>query len=66
MFNDLIILISYNLYFIDTLCKDDRTVDCAKWNSMFRICEVTSQAKKICPKFCNLCNLGELLKWCKP
>ncbi|XP_060607407.1 uncharacterized protein LOC132759614 [Ruditapes philippinarum] len=43
-----------------SLCQDDKSVDCAKLNSMFDICEVTSQAKKICPQYCNLCDLGML------
>ncbi|XP_060551153.1 uncharacterized protein LOC132712741 [Ruditapes philippinarum] len=40
-----------------SLCQDDKSVDCAKLDSMFDICEVSSQAKKICPRYCNLCHL---------
>ncbi|XP_060568737.1 A disintegrin and metalloproteinase with thrombospondin motifs adt-2-like [Ruditapes philippinarum] len=38
-------------------CKDSKHVDCAQLNSMFSICEVKNEAKKICPRFCDLCNL---------
>ncbi|XP_060586356.1 uncharacterized protein LOC132742079 isoform X2 [Ruditapes philippinarum] len=40
-----------------TQCVDDETVDCAKMNSIFHICNDTHQAKLVCPKFCNLCKL---------
>ncbi|XP_060552934.1 A disintegrin and metalloproteinase with thrombospondin motifs adt-1-like [Ruditapes philippinarum] len=40
-----------------SLCKDDESIDCAKWNSMFSICKITSEAKKICPRYCDLCQL---------
>ncbi|XP_060592592.1 uncharacterized protein LOC132747282 [Ruditapes philippinarum] len=54
-------------YLPNSLCQDDKSVDCAKLNSMFSICKVTSQAKKICPKYCNLCNLvdGNWSPWSK-
>ncbi|XP_060581739.1 thrombospondin-2-like [Ruditapes philippinarum] len=45
------------IYPSNTMCKDDKSTDCAKLNSMFSICKVTTQAKKICPRYCNLCNL---------
>ncbi|XP_053388217.1 uncharacterized protein LOC128551395 [Mercenaria mercenaria] len=38
-------------------CADDETVDCARWNSLFSICEDINKAKLICPKYCNLCHV---------
>ena len=43
---------------LDSLCKDDASVDCARLNSMFSICKLTTEARKICPRYCNLCNMG--------
>ncbi|XP_045179391.2 uncharacterized protein LOC123539003 [Mercenaria mercenaria] len=40
-----------------SLCINDETVDCAKMNTLFHICQDTHQAKLVCPKFCNLCKL---------
>ncbi|XP_053388216.1 coadhesin-like [Mercenaria mercenaria] len=38
-------------------CADDENVDCARWNSIFSICEDINKAKLICPKYCNLCHV---------
>ncbi|XP_060593449.1 neurogenic locus notch homolog protein 3-like [Ruditapes philippinarum] len=46
-------------------CIDDESIDCARLNSLFNICNDISQAKKVCPKFCNLCNVvdGNWTPW---
>ncbi|XP_053387602.1 thrombospondin-2-like isoform X2 [Mercenaria mercenaria] len=46
-------------------CIDDETVDCAKMNSYFHVCQDIHQAKLVCPKFCNLCTLvdGNWADW---
>ncbi|XP_060584198.1 neurogenic locus notch homolog protein 1-like [Ruditapes philippinarum] len=46
-------------------CIDDDSFDCARLNSLFNICNDISQAKKVCPKFCNLCNVvdGNWTPW---
>ncbi|XP_053385726.1 uncharacterized protein LOC123538063 [Mercenaria mercenaria] len=48
-----------------TTCIDDESVDCAKMNSLFQICQNTHQASLVCPKFCHLCNLvdGNWAQW---
>jgi hypothetical protein len=49
------------LTFAATLCIDDETVDCARMNTIFHICKDIQQAKLVCPKFCGLCQLGNLM-----
>ncbi|XP_053387921.1 neurogenic locus notch homolog protein 1-like [Mercenaria mercenaria] len=46
-------------------CIDDESMDCARLNSLFSICNDISQAKKVCPKFCGLCNVvdGNWTPW---
>lgn len=51
---------------IPTQCLDDPTVDCAKLNTLFHICQTDQQqASLVCPKFCNLCTMvhGEWTDW---
>ncbi|XP_053383251.1 adhesion G protein-coupled receptor B3-like isoform X2 [Mercenaria mercenaria] len=38
-------------------CVDDAKTDCAYLNSLFSICKLINQAKKLCPKYCKLCNV---------
>ncbi|XP_060579443.1 coadhesin-like [Ruditapes philippinarum] len=46
-------------------CQDDKSMDCARLDKMFDICEDVHDAKLICPKFCNLCLLvdGNWADW---
>ncbi|XP_053386492.1 A disintegrin and metalloproteinase with thrombospondin motifs adt-2-like [Mercenaria mercenaria] len=40
-----------------TQCVDDETVDCAKMNTLFHICQDKQQASLVCPRFCDLCTM---------
>ncbi|XP_053387975.1 neurogenic locus notch homolog protein 1-like [Mercenaria mercenaria] len=52
-------------HLLPTTCVDDESIDCAKMNTLFSICSDVDHAKKVCPKFCGLCNVvdGNWLEW---
>ncbi|XP_053391486.1 thrombospondin-1-like [Mercenaria mercenaria] len=38
-------------------CVDDESFDCALLNSMLSLCKNIVKAKRICPKYCDLCHV---------
>lgn len=44
------------------VCADDETFDCARVNALFDVCTNTTRARKVCQKFCNLCDVGTNVK----
>jgi hypothetical protein len=47
------------IIFLAAACVDSEKVDCAFLNTVANICHDVQHAKTICPKFCNLCDLGK-------
>ncbi|XP_060577230.1 uncharacterized protein LOC132734502 isoform X1 [Ruditapes philippinarum] len=41
-------------------CDDDPTVDCARLESLFSVCQDSTKAHELCPRFCGLCRNGSL------
>ncbi|XP_053383246.1 thrombospondin-1-like isoform X2 [Mercenaria mercenaria] len=45
-------------------CVDDVKTDCAYLNSLFSICKLINKARKLCPKYCKLCEVdGSWSPW---
>ncbi|XP_045200329.2 uncharacterized protein LOC123554320 isoform X2 [Mercenaria mercenaria] len=39
----------------ESVCADDPTIDCARLESLFSVCQDSDHAHELCPAFCGLC-----------